>query len=62
MYEYEINVAKNGRHSSLIKLGRITEAEAIEEARFYAAAFSDNPALTFTLSKVQVRMSQQVAF
>lgn len=62
MYEYEINVAKNGRHTSLIKLGRVSEAEAIEEARFYAKGFSDNPSLTFTLYRVPVRTSERVEF
>lgn len=62
MYTYEINVAKNGRHTSRIELGRITEGEAIEEARFYAKAFSDNPSLSFTLYRVPVKMSERVEF
>lgn len=61
MFEYEINVARNGGHAALIKLGRISYQRACEEAIFYQRSLTPvDPELTFTLYKVPAQSREQI--
>ena len=62
MHTYEINVAREGKHEGLYKLGRVSKAEAIATAVRMRTALEATGECSVTLYEVPVEMKTRIEF
>lgn len=62
MYTYEINVAREGKHEGLYKLGRVFEEQAIATAVRMRKALEATGECSVTLYRVPVEIRTRIEF